>query len=516
MRLKTFGTVVGAGACAMALASGAALGDPKQGLPTDYLVTPEVDGVPFCTIPVHHHKRSSWTNKRALTVLNEIESNDTIATANTFVLTEVDNAVNIHGTNTANENDYFKVDLEKGDILGLAVLRDGGSFDPMITVYNPDQTVLMRNDDGVAGIFPLASPLPGGVVGQDSDACIVIPETGTYFMRVHPWVSGAGTFSEGDYILQARWFRSVYESRPLGDKQFIWVDFTGPTINAAALFGGNPSANLSPLSSFLPNWGLGPGDMNAVVNAIITNMEQKFDALAVENPHFDYTLRNSHQHVLLPGTPDITRIIIGGTIAELGVSTLGIAESIDPGNFDTTETGVVLLDLYSAPAPNVNSINSLVIDPSSSIIEAIGQVIGHTAAHEAGHTFGGWHTNNSNGTRNTMDSGGTTIQTRAGVGPDGIFGTADDLGPSFFVPDFYASEGVGVTPFSVENTDVRMAYAMSSSVCGADLNDDNAVDGADLGLLLGNWGNPGTTDFNGDGTTNGVDLGLLLGNWGDC
>ena len=48
----------------------------------------------------------------------------------------------------------------------------------------------------------------------------------------------------------------------------------------------------------------------------------------------------------------------------------------------------------------------------------------------------------------------------------------------------------------------------------ADLNGDGIVNGADLGMLLGNWGHPGVTDLNGDGTTDGADLGFLLGHWG--
>jgi hypothetical protein len=48
----------------------------------------------------------------------------------------------------------------------------------------------------------------------------------------------------------------------------------------------------------------------------------------------------------------------------------------------------------------------------------------------------------------------------------------------------------------------------------ADLNGDGFVNGADLGILLGGWGQPGSTDLNHDGTTNGADLGVMLGSWG--
>ena len=48
----------------------------------------------------------------------------------------------------------------------------------------------------------------------------------------------------------------------------------------------------------------------------------------------------------------------------------------------------------------------------------------------------------------------------------------------------------------------------------ADLNGDGSVNGADLGIMLGGWGQPGPTDLNHDGTTDGPDLGMLLGSWG--
>jgi len=52
--------------------------------------------------------------------------------------------------------------------------------------------------------------------------------------------------------------------------------------------------------------------------------------------------------------------------------------------------------------------------------------------------------------------------------------------------------------------------------CLGDLNGDGVVDGADLGVLLGGWGQPGVADLNADGTVDGADLGALLGAWGPC
>lgn len=53
-------------------------------------------------------------------------------------------------------------------------------------------------------------------------------------------------------------------------------------------------------------------------------------------------------------------------------------------------------------------------------------------------------------------------------------------------------------------------------VCPADLNNDGTVNGADLGLLLGNWAGSGIGDIDGNGFVDGSDLGRLLGVWGPC
>jgi hypothetical protein len=55
--------------------------------------------------------------------------------------------------------------------------------------------------------------------------------------------------------------------------------------------------------------------------------------------------------------------------------------------------------------------------------------------------------------------------------------------------------------------------------CPCDVFRDNAVNGIDLGVLLGQWGEVTqytVTDFNGDGAVDGSDLGQLLAAWGPC
>lgn len=47
---------------------------------------------------------------------------------------------------------------------------------------------------------------------------------------------------------------------------------------------------------------------------------------------------NSKDSPDLWGGKNVSRVIVGGTQAEAGLATIGIAQSIDPGNFATQET----------------------------------------------------------------------------------------------------------------------------------------------------------------------------------
>ncbi len=104
----------------------------------------------------------------------------------------------------------------------------------------------------------------------------------------------------------------------------------------------------------------------------------------------------------------------------------------------------------------------------------------------------------------TIDAGGGT-STGAGYVLDGTFGQPDtgvmSSGALQLVGGFW-SGGAPSTP------------------CVGDLDRNGIVDGTDLGVLLIQWGSPGSpgfnADFNGDGVVDGADLGLMLNAWGAC
>jgi hypothetical protein len=89
-----------------------------------------------------------------------------------------------------------------------------------------------------------------------------------------------------------------------------------------------------------------------------------------------------------------------------------------------------------------------------------------------------------------------------------------------FLRDANVTDATGQTAYDLWLTTGKSApVAMDSATITiatsnpADLNGDGAVDSADLGILLTNWGGSGAGDINGDGSVDSADLGILLSNW---
>ena len=107
-----------------------------------------------------------------------------------------------------------------------------------------------------------------------------------------------------------------------------------------------------------------------------------------------------------------------------------------------------------------------------------------------------------------------TLAAQAGITLTPDIRMALPLGMS---PDGYTIVGTARTAAGVQGFILDLPRPAQ---CPADLNDDGAVNGDDLGVLLGAWG-PCTggacePDLNDDGAVNGDDLGVLLGAWGPC
>lgn len=344
--------------------------------------------------------------------------------------------------------DSYSIPLQAGDVLALTT-PSNAMYD--LAVFGPDGTLRMRSRQDISPIYPEAAPFvtpseldPSNNTIVGKTVVVVAPATGTYTVVAH----GEGAYRI--HVLSTRPRVDAFE----GGRQTIFVDFDGATMDAAAIFGqGNAVAVLSPLRAFLPRWGLAPTQESAVIDAVLANLrENLLDDLrrSSNNPDADLVLLNSRDDPDPFGTPGVSRLIIGGTIAESGLETIGLASSIDPGNFNLEDTAVILLDLLSEPAGDPNSLNQYALGPGRAMVQLVGEAVGNITAHEAGHFLGLFHTDQFNSRPALQDAGGNLDNT-VGIGRDRAFGTADDVDVDF-APDLFVPEELFIGTEDQANT----------------------------------------------------------------
>jgi hypothetical protein len=340
----------------------------------------------------------------------------------------------------ATDIDFYAVRLRPGDVLS-------GSVDGSVTrlavhaLHDGGVREVLGTSLDLSFLYPLASPLRGGgnaVVDHVADV-----------EGVH-YVAAEGR--SGDYAV------ALEVHRPGPDvqhaRQTVFLDFDGGQVDTAVL-GGPGVRELSPLSAFLTAWGIPAWQEDALIDRVV--------ATATENLRRDFartgvTVRilNSRDHRDRFGRPGVSRVVVGGTIAESGIPTIAIAQSIDPGNFEMAETALVLLDFLSASADQPESLNAY-LRPGSDRVRFVGTAIGNLVAHEAGHYLGSWHVDPFDDVADLMDAGGNYAQ-MFGVGPDGVGGTADDPDVDFGIDRLSPFEGLTGT----ENTAARTRWGLTS------------------------------------------------------
>ncbi|MEI5672010.1 MULTISPECIES: pre-peptidase C-terminal domain-containing protein [unclassified Nocardioides] len=328
---------------------------------------------------------------------------------------------------TTVDSDKYAVRLKPGDVVG-AVAEKAASG---LTVHRPDGSVAVGSELlDASALYAPESPLPGG---GNTTLAYVAEEAGWYVLDI-----GA---TLGDYQVRLEAYRPGAETDPK-QKQTVYLDFEGGRVNTG-LWGGPGVRELSPFSAFLGKWGLTRAREDAMITKITREVRDNLRDEVAEgglNPNLQVRVVNSRNHPEVAGKENVSRVVVGGTIAESGISTIGIAQYIDPGNYGHEDTALVLLDVLSDPAGDDASLNTYLT--SASDREAfVAQAVGNVTAHEVGHMVGSYHTDNLSETVNIMDSGGAGFDNLFGVGPDGIGGTADDLDVHFTEDTYTPAEG---------------------------------------------------------------------------
>ncbi len=363
------------------------------------------------------------------------------------------------------DRDVYAVDLRAGDVLGVSGIGVSPTYNTAISLYDDRGRLaqnMLKEFDGTAPVsanYPITSPLPGdtGPVAQH-----VAARDGRYFVEIRTNDKVSNT--PVDY--RAR--MEVYRSGGTGSRrtQTLYLDFDGATVDTSALFGapdGGPRT-LSLMSAFLRQWGLRPGQERALARRVTATVRENLLRdlrRSGLSDSVDVKIVNGFDQPDQFGRRGVSRVVVGGTVEEFELETIGVSQSIDPGNFAREETAVVLLDTLSdrsGPA----SLNKY-LSPGADRLAFIGRALGNVVSHETGHSIGSWHTVNTNRTANLMDAGGRGFPRLYGLGPDGRGGTADDVDVDFG-RDTYAPEGgFGEIAFAggEEDTLARSTFGMS-------------------------------------------------------
>lgn len=475
------------------------------------LLPPSMSVAQYAAISAQQYGSQQGGNSRAMSGegiqpfinTNEVEPNNVYSQASFVNLGTLDSqsdgvavtgnltAPTIPGQPYVRDTDWFAFDLRAGDVFDGRINGPlAATFD--LSILDANRREVAGNTRSAVGVYPIDSPLNVGGTNPNADVAFVVPVTGRYYARV----------SDGDsvYTLTMRVRRPELESQPVGTKQKLFLDFDGEMVRRDIFDPATPgTARLAPLVDFLPSWGLTAADESRMIDKIIQQFQSKFFGVnAISGVggngwytatgiagQFDLEILNSRDHADPWGQPNVSRIVIGGTSTELGFSVLGIAQSIDVGNFATEETAIVVLDLMNATYGALPRAGNVPLE------DVLAAGIGAVAAHEAGHFFGAWHTINSNTSYQLMDAGGVggTLRNRVGIGPDGVFGTPDDefVGFGTDVYDPLAS----LIEFGRQNSAATLAFGLSTGTVGGgtirgsvyqDTNSNRVRDNGDVGL----------------------------------
>ena len=428
--------------------------------------------------------------------ISEVEPNNFVARAQLLPLS-ASQPVNVSGTfATLIDEDYFALDLNKGDILDTRLVGVPGTRPTLALLDANTQELLFAQGRVLGGnAFPPSSPLY-----KDGLTTLpyVIATSGRYYMRV-----GDGV---GSYVLNLRVHRSTFEAEPIGTQQTLYIDFDGSltrseTLNLTALGVPPGTLRIPPLSRYMPQLGLTAADAPAVARNTMARVEQKMRTSlaarsnngfygATGNPgEFNVRLVSSYDSPDLWGQPNVSRVLVGGTQTEIGLDPgtglLGIAQSVDVGNFSREESGLVMVDILIADAMDPALVP---IAGNVSRSDLFAELLSMVIAHEAGHFLGGVHQDPNNLQYGVMDQFYDPAIV-SGAGRDGIFGNRDDEPLYFSVDEYSPTAGI---PFGggVNDSANMLAFGMSTGTIGgtvtgtvySDINRNSRQDVGELGI----------------------------------
>lgn len=411
------------------------------------------------------------------------------------------NRVAVTGVNiNAADEDWFSFNLNAGDILDVRVDSTALGI-PTLSLYNNAQEELATTVGTFTAILPDNSALTGALGTTPSNGSLhyIVSRSGRYLFRLGDAVSA--------YTLTFSSYRPPIESQTAGTTPTLFLDFNGASVARTNFGFGTGTARITPLANELTAMGLTPAELPTLIDEITQRTRNKFEFIRqnTTNPNFALNIVSSKDVADPWGNPNVTRVIVGGNFSQLtGLNVanpglLGIAESVDPGNYNAEETAFVLADLIPAlgfpPVLGTLPADDIQLAASATRIQFYAEFFATIIAHEAGHTYGGWHTDPTPPVGisfvNSMMDPAADQFVNSGAGRDNIFGNADDE-PLQFAADLFAPGGraAAFQQSGVNDTINWLGWALGTGTVGGritgnvyhDRNLSRTRDTGDVGL----------------------------------
>ena len=432
--------------------------------------------------------------------------------------------------------DYVEVELQAGDVLAISSespfsVALEASLETIDGEVMISSTAEIFRTFGVTATYLYPDSSPFSSIFGNIHAPYVIDQDGTYRIAFR------GT-APVDYSMDLRVLRPGLETAtaPNPVAQVIYLNMGEVSLiytpDGDALLAPPMRVNPSVFDEFLPNREIDITPFYSFLNQLF-ELDTELPVRVAEF-NFARTLMRDYVASHLPGNVQVVigervdaddensaEILIGGTIAETRLNTIGISETIDPGNFEVHEQAIVLLDTLANYIPTVDVFSVQTGDPDIDGAEADRQyrnmvikLIGNIVVHEAGHFLGNFHTDNGNSVYNIMDQGGF-IEDILGLGPDDQYNTIDDFDPVFltdvfadeiFSDGFENSEAVvrfgvnaGAPDVNLSNlyVDYEAAYSGLGTIDSPFDNTGRAVNRLDAGGTINVYTSAGTESFTG-------------------
>jgi len=377
---------------------------------------------------------------------------------------------------SSSDEDYYIIHASKGDVLGAAVIRAGGTTDFTVEVWHkkdsPSEGVSNSDGYSVTRRYRQNTPLPRiDVSDQNGSAAVgfVAPANGQYYVKISGDRSGSYNFklvatrSRGE--LGLLYFSPVAEPIAVNTPTSITLYDSIDSMNGQRLI-SNASTNVTGMMTLAQAYsmsGLPANEYDTFKDEVLEVIQQNLEDLKSVDPRVTVNVNWStltSNPFLFSFNPTLNsytgnysygmriHLAFCGKAEDFSADPeiAGLAEGGSVGGFEGGIAWVGVEDLSDPMSTLRGFLDNTGIIPAIHKRRALATIYGNIATHEIGHVLGVWHTESSSDLDTSVMEAGASLNDLAELGENDIFegggslgGGGDDVDLGFVNDHEYAS-----------------------------------------------------------------------------